>query len=81
MQCACSELYCHVWPARLYNIIPHYLIKCTVSEKKVIERKMCVVIFSTTLSENIAYSKKNRAIYDQKTIWVFIKIPVIFVTF
>jgi hypothetical protein len=22
MQCACSVLYCHLWPARLYNIFP-----------------------------------------------------------
>ena len=26
MQTACAVLYCHLWPGRLYNICPHYLI-------------------------------------------------------
>jgi hypothetical protein len=26
MQSACAVLCCHLWPVRLYNIIPHYLI-------------------------------------------------------
>ena len=39
--------YCHLWPVRLYNIFPHYLIKGTIFEKKVMEFKMCVLIFST----------------------------------
>jgi len=26
MQCACALLYCHVWPACLFHIFPHYLI-------------------------------------------------------
>ena len=36
MQCACAILYCHLWPAQLYNIFPHYLIHGTIL-KKVIE--------------------------------------------
>jgi hypothetical protein len=42
---------CHLWPAPLYNIFPHYLIKVTIFVKKVTENKMCVLIFSTTSSE------------------------------
>jgi len=34
--------YCYLWPVRLYNIFPHYLIERTIFEKKkVIEHKMC----------------------------------------
>jgi len=46
--CNAHAPYCHVWPALLYNIFPHYLIKDKIFEKKVTENKMCVLIFSTT---------------------------------
>ena len=37
--------YCHLWPARLYDIFPHYLKNGTVSEiNKVIKHQMCVFI-------------------------------------
>ena len=43
---------CHLWPAPLYYIFPHYLINGrTLEKKKVTEYKMCVFLFSTTLSE------------------------------
>jgi hypothetical protein len=47
---SCDEhaLHCHLWPAQLYNIFPHYLANGTTFKKKVIEHKMCVLIFSTT---------------------------------
>jgi len=33
---ACSEHapYCHLWPVRLYNNFPHYIINGTIFEKK-----------------------------------------------
>jgi hypothetical protein len=51
MQSVCSVLYCHGWPVRLYHIYPHYFIKDTVFGRKVVKRKICVLIFSTVLSE------------------------------
>ena len=30
MQCACAVIYCHLWPLRVYNIFPHFLINCTI---------------------------------------------------
>jgi len=45
--CNAHTPYCHLWPVRLYNIFPHYLINGTIFEK-VIENEMCVLIFSTT---------------------------------
>ena len=43
----------HIFICGLSNstiIFPHYLINCMMFEKKVIEHKMCVLIFSTTFA-------------------------------
>jgi hypothetical protein len=43
---------CLLWPAPLQNIFPHYLINMRdFRGKKVIEPKLCVLIFSTTFDE------------------------------
>ena len=68
--CNAHAPYCRLWPARLYNIFPHYLINGTIFEKKVTEHKTCVLISSTTSTFNISHSKKNSARYDQKSILV-----------
>ena len=43
--------YCHLLPARLYNIFLHCLLNGTILGEKVIEHniQVCVLIFSTTL--------------------------------
>ena len=69
--CNAHAPYCYLWPAPLYNIFPHYLIKGTIFEKKVIEQKLCVLSFSATFVWNVFYSKKNSVIYDQKCVLVF----------
>jgi len=62
--CNANAPYCHLWPVRLYDNFPHYLIKDTILGKKITEYKMCVLIFSKTfLFLNISHSKKNRARY------------------
>jgi hypothetical protein len=48
MQSACAILNFHIWPIRPYNIFPRGLINDTVLVKKIMEHKMCVLIFSTT---------------------------------
>jgi hypothetical protein len=53
--------YCHLWPARLYSIFPHYLIIST----------MCVLLSSRNFVWNISYSKKNCVRFDQKLLLVF----------
>jgi len=34
---------CHLWPAALYNIFPHYLTNGMIFKKEVIELKMCFI--------------------------------------
>ena len=64
--------YCHMWPAPLYNIFPHYLINDTIFEKKnkVLNTK-CVFWFLCNVYPNISHSKKKWASYGQKYILVF----------
>jgi hypothetical protein len=52
---------CHLWPAPLYCIFPHYLINRTIFEgkKNVTEHKMCVLIFSTSLSETFLILRRT----------------------
>ena len=43
-------LYCHLWPVRLYNILPHCLLNGTL-KKNNIEHKMFVLISSTNMPQ------------------------------
>jgi len=43
--CNVHAPYFHLWPARIYDIFPRYLINGTIFEKRyIIERKMCVFV-------------------------------------
>jgi hypothetical protein len=66
--CNAHAPYCHLWPARIYNIYPYYLIngKIFKKKKKVTECEIWSVIFSTTSVWNIRHYKKNWVTYDQK---------------
>jgi hypothetical protein len=69
--CNVQAPYCylrHVW---LYSISPHYLSHGTNFEKrkKIIQHKMCVLFFSTNLSD-FFYCKNNGERHDQKRISV-----------
>ena len=50
MQSSDTLLYCHLQPLSLYHVFPHNLTNSTIFGKKVIESKMCVLIFFITLS-------------------------------
>jgi hypothetical protein len=51
--------YCHLWPAPLYNIFPHYLINGTIFEKKSLDTK-CVFWFSVQrLSETFLILRRT----------------------
>ena len=64
--CNAHVPYCHVYPC---PAVPYI---CTLSQKghdckqKVIEHKICVLIFSVTFIWNISHSKRNWVRYDQK---------------
>jgi hypothetical protein len=49
--CNAHAPYCHLWPTRLYNIFPHYLIKETNSGKKLLNTKSVFLMSSISLSE------------------------------
>jgi hypothetical protein len=75
--CVCSFRYpscnahapcCHLWPVRIYNIFPHYLINGTIFERKVLITK-CVLTSSTTFVWNISHSENNWARSDENVCW------------
>jgi len=61
---AYTVINCHLWPAWLALLFsPHYLISGTISgKKKIIEHKMCVLVPSTNLSENLSSYEDLREI-------------------
>ena len=70
--CNTHAPYCHVaCPVLQYFFSPTLSHKRHEFRRKVVERKMLVLIFSTTFVRNIYQSKKNSAEYDQKYISVF----------
>ena len=48
-----------MWPVPHYGIFPHYLIKERFSEKKLLNKTKCVLIFSTVFVCTIFYSKRT----------------------
>jgi len=48
------------------SFFPHYLISGTIFRSKILEHKMCVLIFSATSVCNISDSQKNSAGYYHK---------------
>jgi len=52
--------------------LPYFAINGTIFRKKIIEYKMCVLVFSTNLVWNISHSIKKWAKYDIKRKLVFV---------
>jgi hypothetical protein len=53
-------------PDPLYLIFPHYFRKGTIVDQKVIEHKICVLIFCMAFIWNISHSSKNWVRYDEQ---------------
>jgi len=81
--CNAPAPYCHLWPAPLYNISPHYLINRTilVKKKNVTEHKMCVLIFSTNFPEIFLILRRNERDVITNVYRSACKVPVLGVKF
>jgi hypothetical protein len=63
--------YCHLLPARLYNIFQHYLVNGSISEKRVTEHKVYIPIYLQRLSENFLFLRELSEI-DEMRLFVFV---------
>ena len=70
--CNAHAPYCRLWPTRVYNNIPPYVIQCTFFEKKKNEHKLYVLMLSATLGE-IFPILKEKTMYYHNFLWVFMQ--------
>jgi hypothetical protein len=69
--------YCHLWPAPLYNIFPHYLINGTIFEKTLLNTK-CAFWFSLQLlSETFLILRRNERDMIKNVYRSSCKVPII----
>ena len=77
--CNAHAPYCHLWPVRLYNIFPHYLINGTIFGKKLLNIK-CVFWFSLQiLSETFLILRRIQCDIIINVYRSSCKVPVILV--
>ena len=68
LACNVHVPYCHLWPALLYSIFPHYVINSMVL-KKVIKYKMWVLVFSRLLSDTFVTLRRNEQDVIKQWYW------------
>ena len=69
--CNAHAPYCHVWPAPIYNIFPHFITPLFSRGRKITEHRMCVLIFSTAFVSNILILRRNEQDMIKKCLLVF----------
>jgi hypothetical protein len=79
--CNAHAPYCHLWPAPVYTIFPHYLINGTIFENKLLNKKVCVLFFYISFVWDISHSKEKWARYDKKAYRSSCKVPFVLVRF
>ena len=74
--------YCHLWPVRLYNTFPHYLIRGRIFEKKKLLNTKCVFLFHLQLlSETFLILRRTERDMIKIYILVLCIVPVILIPF
>ena len=68
--CACAVLYCHLWIARLCNILSHYVTMGTIFEKQKLLNIKCVFDCVYNFVWKMSHSKKNWARQHQTRVRV-----------
>ena len=64
--CNAHAPYCLLWPVRIYNIFPHFIINSMSFEKKKLLTKMCLDFLYNSVW-TIYHSKKNSGRYHERT--------------
>jgi len=75
MQCACVVLCCHLWPARLCKIFPHYLLNGAIFGKKLLNTKCVFWFFLQLLSETFFVLRRTEQDVTKNVYWFSCKVP------
>jgi hypothetical protein len=80
--CNAHSPYCHLWPGRFYNILPHYLIKATFLEKKRIYwTQNAFFLFPRQLAGTFLSLRRTERYMIKNTRLCSCEVPVILVRF
>ena len=80
--CDAHAPYCQLWPAPLYNIFPHCLIKVTTFGKRIIEHKICFdFLYNFGLKLFFSFWEELSEICSKMYIGLHVQVPVILVRF
>jgi hypothetical protein len=75
MQRAWAVLYCHLWPVRLYHILPHYLINDTVFIQ-LLNKNMCFDFLYDFCPKYISFQKQFSEVLTKMYIRIHVKYPL-----
>jgi hypothetical protein len=77
MQCAFSVLFCLMWPAPSYNMLPRYLTNDTICGKIIIEHKICFDFSLQVLSETFLIFRRIERDMIKMCVGLHVKYPLL----